>query len=194
MREGRQAARRREDVLAAACAVVAERGADATRFSDVTAATGVGVSTLQYYFGSREDMVLAVFRHASYADFTAVERLLRDQEDPWSRLRLIAEFLTGAVGSDTSWRLWVESWRWALRDAGLRADVLADYARWRELIAEQIEAGVRSGAFATSAEPLDVARQVLALIDGLTLPVVLGDPAAGSGLLADALRLLVQAR
>ncbi|WP_250008535.1 GNAT family N-acetyltransferase [Actinoplanes sp. M2I2] len=195
MQEVQRTAGRREDVLAAACAVVAERGADATRFSDVTAATGVGVSTLQYYFGSREDMLHAVFRHAARADFDAVAGLLAEREEPWPRLVVIASYLTGAVGSDSSWRLWVESWRWALRDAELRADVLGDYTRWRGLIATEIESGVRDGGFTTKAPPADVARQALALIDGLALPVVLGDPTVrredARDLLIDALSRLL---
>jgi AcrR family transcriptional regulator len=195
---GRRASRRRADVLAAACAVVAERGADGTRFTDVTAATGVGVSTLQYYFGSREDMLIAVFRFAAQADFDAVGPRLAAASDPWDRLVVIASHLTGAVGSDTGWRLWVESWRWALRDPELRAEVLGDYSRWHELIAGIISAGVARGRFTTGAPPLDVARQALALIDGLALPVALGDPqvtgAAAADLLADALGRLVALR
>jgi len=45
--------------------VIASRGAEATRFADVAAESGVPVSTLQYYFGSREDLLVAAFRHAS---------------------------------------------------------------------------------------------------------------------------------
>ena len=192
---GRRAARKRADVLAAACSVVAERGADATRFADVTAATGVGVSTLQYYFGSREDMLIAVFRFAAQSDFDAVGERLAAVADPWERLLLIAEHLTGAVGSDTGWRLWVESRRWALRDPELRAEVLGDYTRWHELLAGIIAAGVAGERFGTDAAPIDVARQALALIDGLALPVALGDPqvtgAMAGDLLADALGRLV---
>ena len=62
---GRRAGRRKIAVLEAACRVIAERGADATRFADVAAESGVPVSTLQYYFGSREDLLVAAFRHAS---------------------------------------------------------------------------------------------------------------------------------
>jgi len=195
---GRRAARKRADVLAAACAVVAERGADATRFSDVTAATGVGVSTLQYYFGSREDMLIAVFRFAAQSDFDAVAARLDGAGDAWARLLVIASHLTGAVGSDAGWRLWVESWRWALRDDEIRAEVLGDYTRWHELLASIVTAGVAEGRFETRAAPMDVARQALALIDGLALPVALGDP-RGTGvvagdLLADALGRLVALR
>jgi AcrR family transcriptional regulator len=174
-------------VLAAAGAVVAARGAEATRFADVTAATGVGVSTLQYYFGSREDMLVAVFRHAAQSDFDAVAARLAGSDDPWERLVTIAAHL----GGDTGWRLWVESWRWALRDPGVRADVLGDYTRWHELIAAEIAAGQRAGSFHLTRTPVDTARQVLGLIDGLALPVALGDPQMPGDLLTDGLARLL---
>ncbi|MDY7083849.1 MAG: TetR/AcrR family transcriptional regulator, partial [Actinomycetota bacterium] len=186
MRDQRRAEHKHPEILAAARIVVAERGADATRFSDVTAATGVGVSTLQYFFGSREDMLRSVFRYSARADFDEVAVRLADEIVPWRRVLLIATHLTGAVGSDTSWRVWVESWRWALHDPELRVDVLADHTRWRELLTAELTTLVR--------DPEAVARQALALIDGLALPVVLGDPAVdrhtAKALLNDALRSL----
>ncbi len=48
----RRAGRRKVAVLEAAGRVISDRGADATRFADVAAESGVPVSTLQYYFGS----------------------------------------------------------------------------------------------------------------------------------------------
>ena len=183
----RRAARKRAEVLTAAGVVVAARGAEATRFVDVTAATGVGVSTLQYYFGSREDMLIAVFRHAARSDFDALASRLAGRDDPWDRLVTIATHLSG----DTGWRVWVESWRWALRDPEVRADVLGDYARWHELIAAEVAAGERAGSFRLTRTPLDTARQLLALIDGLALPVALGDPQMPDGLLTDALARLI---
>jgi AcrR family transcriptional regulator len=158
----------------------------------------VGVSTLQYYFGSREDMLMAVFRFAAQSDFDAVDGRVAVMDDPWERLLTIASHLTGAVGSDIAWRIWVESWRWALRDAGLRAEVLGDYQRWHDVLAAIVEAGVARGRFVTAAVPIDVARQALALIDGLALPVALGDPrvtaATAGDLLADGLGRLVGLR
>ncbi|WP_433826057.1 TetR/AcrR family transcriptional regulator [Actinoplanes sp. CA-015351] len=188
MSDRRRSASRRTEVLVAAGEVVAARGADATRFSDVTEATGVGVSTLQYYFGTREDMLIAVFRHAAQRDFDAVAERLAALAGPGERLLAVAAHLTGAVGSDTSWRLWVESWRWASRDPAVRSDVLADYGRWHELIAAEVAAGGHG-------DPMGTARLILALVDGLALPVVLGDPglsrAAAHELLADGLSRLL---
>src|SRR2546428_13532303 len=80
---GRRAGRRKTAVLEAACRVIADRGADATRFADVAAESGVPVSTLQYYFGSREDLLVAAFRHASGAEIAALEADLAAMSGPW---------------------------------------------------------------------------------------------------------------
>ena len=73
-------------MLEAACRVIAERGADATRFADVAAESGVPVSTLQYYFGSREDLLVAAFRHASSTEIAALEAEVAAIDDPWDQL------------------------------------------------------------------------------------------------------------
>jgi len=184
-------------VLDAACEVVSDRGAEATRFTDVTAVTGVGASTLQYWFGSREDMLIAVFRHAADRDLDAVTAYLATEPDPWRQLVHLAAFLTGNTddGDDTGWRLWVEWWRWALRDDEVRGQVLDDYTRWRRLIADSIASGQGAGAFANDTPPHELAHQILAFFDGLALPVALGDPTVtpshAHALLVDALARLV---
>jgi AcrR family transcriptional regulator len=48
----------------------------------VAAESGVPVSTLQYYFGSREDLLVAAFRHASSAEFAALDAEVADRYDP----------------------------------------------------------------------------------------------------------------
>ena len=93
---GRRAGRRKTAVLEAACRVIADRGADATRFADVAAESGVPVSTLQYYFGSREDLLVAAFRHASGTEIAALEAEIAALTDPWEQLeRIISRALTG---------------------------------------------------------------------------------------------------
>src|SRR5712691_6318405 len=86
---GRRAGRRKVAVLEAACRVIADRGADATRFADVAAESGVPVSTLQYYFGSREDLLVAAFRHASITEIAKLEAEVAGIADPWEQLERI---------------------------------------------------------------------------------------------------------
>ena len=177
-RTARRAGRRHVEVLEAAAEVVAARGVEATRFADVGAVAGVGASTLQYWFGSREDMLIAVLRHVAERDLDIVSAYLASEPDPWRQLVYLAAFLTGNTDdrNELGWRLWVEWWRWALRDDEVRAQVLQDYTRWRELIAGCITAGHAARVFTTDQSPLELAHQILALFDGLALPAALGDP------------------
>jgi len=197
---GRRAGRRKTAVLEAACRVIADRGADATRFTDVAAESGVPVSTLQYYFGSREDLLVAAFRHASGAEVAALEADIAALRDPWDQLeRIITRALTGyqpaeqAAGSTTespAGRLWIESWHFGLRDPEMRADALRDYAAWRRLVADVIRRGAEQGRFG-SLPPERVAVLAIALVDGIGIPLALGDPEiSGTGAVRDVLAAL----
>ena len=61
-RKGRPLAHDRDELLRHAKAVAVERGFDALRFTDVAEATGVPVSSLQYAFGTRDELVREVLR------------------------------------------------------------------------------------------------------------------------------------
>jgi AcrR family transcriptional regulator len=201
---GRRAGRRKTAVLEAACRVIADRGADATRFADVAAESGVPVSTLQYYFGSREDLLVAAFRHASGAEIAALEADVATMSDPWDQLeRIISRALTGyqpeapgalgpsgSFGSFGAGRLWIESWHFGIRDPEMRADTLRDYNAWRRLVADAVRRGVEQGRFG-SVQPEKVAVLAIALVDGMGIPLALGDPAiTGPGAVQDVLAAL----
>jgi AcrR family transcriptional regulator len=177
-RRGRRAGRRKLETLEAAARVIAVRGADAARFTDVAAESGVPVSTLQYYFGSREDLLVAAFRHASEAELTSVNAELGTMGDPWEKIKFIVEdALSGyRPGDDVAGRLWIEAWRFGLRDAEMRQDVHRDYANWQRLIEESVIDGVRSLRFRPSLSADAVAVVALALLDGVGLRLASRDP------------------
>ena len=191
---GRRAGRRKTAVLEAACRVIADRGADATRFADVAAESGVPVSTLQYYFGSREDLLVAAFRHASGTEIAALEADVAALADPWDQLeRIISRALTGyqpeAPGAG---RLWIESWHFGIRDAEMRADALRDYDAWRRLVADAVRRGVEQGRFGP-VQPEKAAVLAIAMVDGMGIPLALGDPEiTGPGAVQDVLAALAE--
>jgi AcrR family transcriptional regulator len=196
-RAGRRAGRSRTDVLAAAARVIAERGVESTRFADVSQASGVPVSTLQYYFGNREDMIVAAFRHAVGEEMGRLRAVLAGaaDADPWEQLGALLRI--GVVdGQDApeTWRLWVELWRTALRDAELRLEALDVSRQWRELLTDVIVRGQAAGRFRADADALVVANQAISLMDGAGIPVALADPSfAGSAtdLVLDAVATLL---
>jgi AcrR family transcriptional regulator len=177
-RPARRAGRRKIAVLEAACRVIAERGADATRFADVAASSGVPVSTLQYYFGSREDLLVAAFRHASSAEIAALEAEVTALADPWEQLeRIITRSLTGyQPDAPEGGRLWIESWHFGIRDAEMRADALRDNTAWRQLVAQVVRRGIELGAFSSRYDPDTIAVLTIAATDGMGIPLSLADP------------------
>jgi AcrR family transcriptional regulator len=175
---GRRAGRRKAAVLEAACRVIADRGADATRFADVAAESGVPVSTLQYYFGSREDLLVAAFRHASSAEIAALQADIATMSDPWDQLeRIISRALSGyQPDAPGAGRLWVESWHFGIRDLEMRADALRDNAAWRRLVADVVRRGIELGSFGDRHDPDKVAVLAIAVVDGMGIPLSLADP------------------
>lgn len=182
----RRAGRDRTEVLKAAGEVIAARGVEGTRFSDVSAASGVPVSTLQYYFGNREDMIVASLRHVGAAEIAHLERTLDEVGDASSWQQLVGLIRVGvaqdATSPDHTWRLWVELWRSALRDDELRANALEVAGRWRELLVSVIERGQRDGEFRHDVSAVTVAHQTMCLMDGVGIPAALADPAVSSPL------------
>lgn len=176
-RRGRRSGRAKSDILEAASLVVAERGADATRFADVSRATGVPVSTLQYYFGNREDLLLAIFRHVCEREAAAMIEAVRSSDDPWRQLvELVRVGVADGERTTETWRSWVELWRAGLRDDEVREEVHAIYRAWRELIHDVVVTGVAGGRFAGATDARAVSFQLLALIDGIGVPAALADP------------------
>lgn len=180
-RPPRRAGRHRTDVLRAAGEVVAARGVEGTRFSDVSAAAGVPISTLQYYFGNRDDMIVAALRHVGAEEIALLQRTLDEapEASAWDRL---VRLIRVGVAQDPArpahtWRLWVELWRSAVRDDELRADALDVARRWREILVAVIELGQHDGEFRDDVSPVTVAQQTMCLIDGVGIPAALADPA-----------------
>jgi hypothetical protein len=58
----------------------------------------------------------------------------------------------------------------------MRADALRDYGAWRGLVAEAVRLGIASDRFATQSTPERIAVLTIALVDGVGIPLALGDP------------------
>ena len=123
-RKGRPPEHDRVELLRAARAVAAERGFDALRFTDVSEATGVPVSSLQYAFGTREALVREVLRAGVADELGRLRTQINSESDPWRR---VERFIRSGISIDDQrrregWMLWMEYWRAALRDEELREE------------------------------------------------------------------------
>lgn len=157
--------------------MIAARGLSETRLADVAERAGVSAGLLIYYFGSKEQLLSDALAHAEdrfhllgFHDLLG----LASPRDQLLRLIELSGVGEGQPGA-SHWTLWLELWVRALRDpdaARLRAALAR---RWRGTIAEVVRAGQRAGEFA-EVDVDEFAVTLSALMDGLAVQVVLGDP------------------
>ncbi|MGY4649500.1 TetR/AcrR family transcriptional regulator [Mycobacterium sp. URHB0021] len=162
---------RRSAVLDAVVEVLAERGYENTRFTDVAAASGVAISTLQNYFGSREDMLIEAMRQATDRELLALEAVADAESDPWNRL--VALINRNLNMPARTLALMIEFWRSGIRDAELRDYGEENWRRYGESFVRTVVDGRKAGVFAGASDPEDVVNLLLASLAGAMVPRVL---------------------
>jgi len=168
---------RPDEILAAACRAIVERGFSDTRVSDIAEIAGTSTGTIHYYFDSKQEVLLAALRWASDRLFARLE----GAEGPDAAARLGA-LLDLAIPYDRpparrdEYVLWMEVWALVLRSPE-HLPALQDLSeRWRAFFFEVVAEGVASGEFTPAAPPEIVAERLIALIDGLGFETVIGYP------------------
>lgn len=162
---------RRDAALDAAVTVLLERGYEGTRFKDVAAVGGVAVSTLQVYFGSREDMLIEALLRSTAAEVEAMERSVYEGGGSWERLLTLVDHALGTPVR--AWRMLMEFWSAAAHDDELRRHSETLAARYRAPFTEAIQAGCRTGEFVPVADVDAIIDVLIAALDGRMVPTVL---------------------
>ncbi len=171
----------RERILQAACDLIAERGIHGARVAQVARAAGVSTALVHYHFRTREALLAETLDHAF--DLASAVRLRPVEENgdgAGSAARRLADVVEQSLPTTDpgrrEWQLWAELWLGAARDPGMRPIAARMYARYRTWIAAAVAEGIATGEFAP-VDPGTTADLAMALIDGLGLRVLLGDPA-----------------
>lgn len=163
---------RRLQVLDHVVAMLAVRGFAGTRYLDVSEASGVAVSTLQGYFGSREDMLIEAFQRATTLAVDGMNELVAQVDDPWEQL--VAMVDRGLATDAATWRMLMEFWTAAAHDRELQAHAVELANQYREPFRDAVQRGIDSGAFTPRFSAESIVEATVASIVGLLYPVVLG--------------------
>jgi AcrR family transcriptional regulator len=166
---------RPDEILAAACRAIVERGFADTRVGDIATAAGTSTGTIHYYFDSKQEVLVAALRFATDRLLSRLE----SAEGPDSTARL-ARLLDLSIpyprpkAQRDEYVLWIEMWTLVLRSPD-RLPALEDLSqRWRSLFFDVVRAGTEGGAFRPVAPANEVAERLIALIDGLGFETVIG--------------------
>jgi AcrR family transcriptional regulator len=164
---------RLEQILAAACQAILDRGFPATRIADIAAAARVSTGTVHYYFATKDEVLVAALKWASGRLFARVEDA--GDETASARLgRLLAVSIPHPGPARDEYVLWIELWLRVLHQPELLPECEAISAQWRGYFHDAVRRGTETGEFRPAAPPDEVAERLIAFVDGLGFETALG--------------------
>jgi len=169
---------RRDQMLAAASKLIAERGFSDTRIADVAKRVGASPALVVYYFGTKDTLLTEALRFSEQSFYAAADQMLASTPSMVSRLETLVHLTCVPQANDEvagAWGLWFDLWAQAFRHPEVKKDRVELDQRWRSMVARVVRDGVHHGEIGTvDAEEFAVA--FTALLDGLSIQVALEDP------------------
>ncbi|MEV6817582.1 TetR/AcrR family transcriptional regulator [Nocardiopsis dassonvillei] len=167
----RKAEKRRSQILSRAIEVFAEHGVGAS-LRAIGEAIGVSHAALRYYFASRDELLVEVYREH---EATGCEPSDQDTVSAVAVMERSAERNRSIPGLVELYATLTTDALQEQRHPATREFVRARFRALRADIAERVRAGQRSGEIAADIDPDDAAALVIAASDGLQLQWLL-DP------------------
>jgi AcrR family transcriptional regulator len=142
--------RRRQDLIEAAYTLIAEKGLEGLRTRDIAARAGVNISTLHYYFETKEALLVAVVQHVPERFTTEPARpraapwtLRSHLEEAWDRFH--ADPHLNTVLQELTVR--------AHRDPATRAAFRLVHRGWNAVVEGVLREGIREGKLRADLDP-----------------------------------------
>lgn len=160
---------RRRDLLRATMVVIAKKGIEGLRTREIAALAGVNISTLHYYFKTKETLLLAVLREV-------IETLTSTLHKGSGVGRATDELHARLVGTFRSFRenpelatVLQELRLRSRRDSATRKAFRTLHAEWNQSIAAILARGIEGGEMRPDIDPDAGALAITSFIMGLTL-------------------------
>ncbi len=170
-----QAEERRNALIKAAVAVMSDQGVSQSRLVDIGRRAGISPSQVLYYFNSKAELFIEALRAVENDlrdDFLAAVERLPSAAD---RLEYLLQAAAPTGAGDYRLLLWMDAWELAPRNPEVARQLQGLEDDWTDLLSQLVHHGIASGEFECDDVPAFVLRYS-ALIDGLTIQVVLGSP------------------
>ncbi len=164
--------RPREQVLAAALAMIGEQGLGTVTMASLAARLGTSGGHLLYYFGTRDGLLLETLRW-SEQEYVVQRAPLMDRatagDATLQTLLSFAEVYLPVDERDPRWQLWLELWARAPYDAELAAAQRELDARWHSDLVVVLRACLPGVS-----DPEAVSERLRAMWDGFAISIVNG--------------------
>ncbi|MGW2708164.1 TetR family transcriptional regulator [Streptomyces argyrophyllae] len=164
----------REEVLAAAMDMIAERGLEKLTMAGLGREVGMSSGHLLYYFRSKDELLLRTLEWSEGRLGAERGRLLARPGSARERLSGYVDLYVPDGHRDPHWTLWLEVWnRSQNADEDARARQAAIEGAWHRDLVALIAEGISRGEF----RPVDADRfatRLRALLDGFSIHVAIG--------------------
>jgi AcrR family transcriptional regulator len=186
---GRTADVRLDALLRCTCEVIARRGLANTRTADIAAAAGVSQALVYYHFASKDKLLARAFAYAAERELARVDAIVTSTGAALRKIRRMLRLYRAGTGTPAGvWTVWIDGWAESMRVPELERVSRRLDLRWREALADVIEAGVAAGEFRCP-DPYGAAWRIAALADGLTVQATVHERILSRRQLGDWLRL-----
>ncbi|MCX4673279.1 TetR family transcriptional regulator [Streptomyces sp. NBC_01381] len=170
----------RDRMLEEAMTAIAENGLAALTMSALADRLGTSGGHILYYFGSKDRLLLEALRWSEAALAEERRALLAGRTAPARKLDRFLRMYLPAGPRDPRWMLWIELWARAGANEPLRtAQDELDHG-WQQDLEALLTQGADRGVL-TVDDAAGRAGELLALLDGLSTRVVLGQRGADRG-------------
>jgi AcrR family transcriptional regulator len=178
---------RRRQLAEALLRAAATRGLHATGMREVAAEAGVSLRLVQYYFGTKEELLLAAMHHlAVQFGERAMERIrkVKEAHDPVSPREVIAAILTQSLPVDDERRTFTvlnaAYFALSLTDPALAVGPLVKNSNAViDVVAAQVRSAQAAGDAPAGLDPDAEAISLLALASGLGTSILAGQSSPG---------------
>ncbi|MEV7340190.1 TetR/AcrR family transcriptional regulator [Streptomyces sp. NPDC093544] len=164
----------REDVLAAAMDMIAERGLEKLTMAALGREVGMSSGHLLYYFHSKDELLLRTLEWSEGRLGAERSRLLTQPATARERLDAYVDLYVPGGHRDPHWTLWLEVWnRSQNADDDARERQVAIEGAWHRDLVALLAEGVSHGEFC-AVDPDRFAARLRALLDGFSIHVAIG--------------------
>ncbi|MET9856614.1 TetR/AcrR family transcriptional regulator [Streptomyces sp. NPDC006450] len=165
-------------MLEEAMTAIAEDGLAKLTMSALAERLGTSGGHILYYFGSKDRLLLAALRWSEHQLAEERTALLGRRVTAHRKLALFLELYLPRGPRDPRWTLWIELWARIPSNEPLRAAQQEIDDGWQRDLESLLAKGVEQGRFAAGLDVPARASELLALLDGLSTRVVLGERGA----------------
>ncbi len=164
----------REDVLAAAMEMIAERGLERLTMAALGREVGMSSGHLLYYFHSKDELLLRTLEWSEGRLGAERGRLLTRASSVRARIEAYVDLYVPKGHRDPHWTLWLEVWnRSQNADDDARDRQAAIEGAWHRDLVALLAEGVSRGEF-RRVDPDRFAARLRALLDGFSIHVAIG--------------------